>query len=280
MPIIEVACSTPAPSGVLATLARVAAAAIGVPPTKAWVIWRELGEAELFIAGRGEQPWAAAFVTCRRSHSRTGVAALVDAVRAELGRALELDKERVFAQVRRVDDEEVWEIKDMEDQTTKLAHTVTPIAWVHNARTALDDDFWGGIESVIELDAAYPDDAFEGIEAFSHVMVIYWFHLLSGEVHVGARHPRGREDWPKIGIFAQRAKRRPNLIGLSCCRVLGREGRRLRVLDLDAVDGTPVLDIKPHIAQFGPQLDQGANGTTQPGWIDELMADYWAVSED
>ena len=86
----------------------------------------------------------------------------------------------------------------------------------------------------------------------------------------GARHPRGRTDWPKIGIFAQRGKNRPNRIGLTTCRILSVSGRDLTVEGLDAIDGTPVLDIKPVMAGFLPRGE-----VREPDWAREIMAGYW-----
>ena len=86
----------------------------------------------------------------------------------------------------------------------------------------------------------------------------------------GSRHPRGRADWPAVGIFAQRGKNRPNKIGLSTCRLLRVEGVSLAVANLDAIDGTPVLDIKPYIIEFGP-----AGEVKQPAWATELMTGYF-----
>jgi hypothetical protein len=70
--------------------------------------------------------------------------------------------------------------------------------------------------------------------------------------------------------FAQRAKGRPNRIGVTTCEILDVEGRRIRVRGLDAIDGTPVVDLKPFMAEFAPR------GTVrQPEWSHELMRDYW-----
>ena len=85
-----------------------------------------------------------------------------------------------------------------------------------------------------------------------------------------ARRPRGNPDWPEVGIFAQRAKDRPNRLGVTTCRILEVTARTVRVEGLDAIDGTPVVDLKPDIAQFaarGPHR--------QPRWADELMAGYF-----
>jgi tRNA (Thr-GGU) A37 N-methylase len=89
-------------------------------------------------------------------------------------------------------------------------------------------------------------------------------------VNLGARHPRGRTDWPKVGIFAQRAKARPNRIGVTTCELVDVDGLDLRVRGLDAIDGTPVLDVKPYMQAFGPRGE-----VREPEWVAELMANYW-----
>jgi tRNA-Thr(GGU) m(6)t(6)A37 methyltransferase TsaA len=149
---------------------------------------------------------------------------------------------------------------------------MTPVAVVHSTRKEATDDHWNRERAVIELDASqFSDEALFGLESFSHVQVLYVMHAVDEEdVETRARHPRNRADWPKVGIFAQRAKRRPNRIGLSCCRVLGVTGLRVEVEGLDAIDGTPVLDLKPWVREFGP-----AGETRQPDWMTELMKDYF-----
>lgn len=89
-------------------------------------------------------------------------------------------------------------------------------------------------------------------------------------VERGARHPRGRQDWPLTGVFAQRNKDRPNRIGVTICAVVSVEGMRLKVEGLDAIDGTPVIDIKPVMREFAPREE-----IRQPAWVSELMSDYW-----
>jgi len=101
--------------------------------------------------------------------------------------------------------------------------------------------------------------------------VIFHFHGVGEDkVEYGARRPRGRADWPLVGIFAQRGKNRPNRIGLTTCAILKVEGTRLHVRGLDAIDGTPVLDIKPVMREFLPRGE-----VRQPDWATELMAEYW-----
>jgi tRNA (adenine37-N6)-methyltransferase len=87
---------------------------------------------------------------------------------------------------------------------------------------------------------------------------------------LAARRPRGNPDWPEVGIFAQRAKRRPNRIGVSVCELVGVDGLQLAVRGLDAIDGTPVLDIKPYLTEFAPRTP-----VRQPHWSRQLMAGYW-----
>jgi tRNA (Thr-GGU) A37 N-methylase len=142
---------------------------------------------------------------------------------------------------------------------------------VEGARDDLEDDYWGGQESCIVLSAGIPPEALQGIETFSHVEVLFLFdRVAASKVVLGARHPRNNRDWPEVGIFAQRAKARPNRIGSTICRVLRRDGPRLYVAELDAVAGTPVLDLKPVMAEFLPRGE-----TRQPDWSRELMSHYW-----
>ena len=110
-----------------------------------------------------------------------------------------------------------------------------------------------------------------GLDGFSHVEVVFQFHGVDEQaVNLGARHPRGRTDWPRVGILAQRAKARPNRLGVTTCELVGADGLRLTVRGLDAIDGTPVLDVKPYMAEFAPRTP-----TRQPAWATELMAGYW-----
>jgi tRNA-Thr(GGU) m(6)t(6)A37 methyltransferase TsaA len=146
-----------------------------------------------------------------------------------------------------------------------------PIGHVEATRTEAVDDDWGGAESSIVLDERFPSDALDGIEDFSHVEVLFHFDRAAPEkIVTGARHPRNNPEWPAVGIFAQRGKSRPNRIGSTICRVLGRNGRRLRVAELDAIDGTPVLDLKPVMREFLPR-----EVVHQPEWASELMERYW-----
>jgi tRNA-Thr(GGU) m(6)t(6)A37 methyltransferase TsaA len=148
-----------------------------------------------------------------------------------------------------------------------------PIGTVRSARTTPDDDAWDEIETSTALDPAqFRPDALAGLDAFSHIEVVYHFDRVpDSEIQTAARHPRGRADWPKVGIFAQRGKGRPNRIGVTACKLLSVDGLTLRVQGLDAIDGTPVLDIKPVMKGFLPRGE-----IREPVWAAELMKGYWS----
>ena len=146
-----------------------------------------------------------------------------------------------------------------------------PIGYVEAARKQMGDDYWGGQESCVVLSDRFTPDALRGIEDFSHVEVLFHLDRVDpSNVVFGSRHPRNNRDWPSVGIFAQRAKNRPNRIGSTICGVTRVEDLRLYVSELDAVAGTPVLDIKPVMVEFLPRTD-----VRQPSWSRELMAEYW-----
>src|SRR5262245_26686620 len=116
---------------------------------------------------------------------------------------------------------------------------IEPIGVVRSLRAEVRDDEWGGTECTIILDKRFESDALAGIEDFSHAEILFFFDRVDPDkIVAGARHPRNNRAWPAVGIFAQRGKNRPNRIGSTIVRVIGRDGRVLRVAELDAVDGT------------------------------------------
>jgi tRNA-Thr(GGU) m(6)t(6)A37 methyltransferase TsaA len=148
---------------------------------------------------------------------------------------------------------------------------VRPVGYVQAVRTEVKDDFWGGAESCITLTDEFSPDALLGAADFSHVEVLFFFDKLDpASIVTGARRPRNNPGWPLTGIFAQRGKNRPNRIGSTICRVVRAEGNKLYVAELDAIDGTPVIDIKPVMAEFLPR-----QAVKQPDWSHELMREYW-----
>jgi tRNA (adenine37-N6)-methyltransferase len=152
------------------------------------------------------------------------------------------------------------------------AVTLDPVGVVVGGRDEVRDDGWDAERAVIRLDAArFGPEAVAGLEGFSHLEVVFVFDRVPhAKIERGARRPRNNPDWPLVGVFAQRGKNRPNRLGVSRCRLLGVDGLDLRVGGLDAVAGTPVLDIKPYMTEFGPRGD-----VRQPAWASELMAGYF-----
>ncbi len=145
------------------------------------------------------------------------------------------------------------------------------IGHVHSPVAHETDEGWGNVVSEIRL----RDDlaaGLEGLADFSHAVIIFLMHHASFDP---ARHllraPRDRDDMPRTGIFAQRAKHRPNPIGITAVPILGAAHGLLRVRGLDAIDGTPVLDIKPYVPAF-----DAVEHPTVPEWMAHLMRGYFA----
>lgn len=160
-----------------------------------------------------------------------------------------------------------------------MTNNITPlpvqvIGHVVSDRTEVSDDYWGTAASIIRLRPELGPETLVGLEEFSHLQVVWQFHLASpSDVHLGTRSPRGDSRWPPSGTFAHRNHRRPAQIAVSTPRLVKITGTDLHVLDLDAVDGTPVLDIAPWFEEFGPQGDRH-----QPSWPGEMLAQYWVAA--
>jgi len=144
-----------------------------------------------------------------------------------------------------------------------------PIAFVKNERKNKSDNNWRNVISEIELVNSLPIECFDSINDFSHLEIIFYFDK-SNKVVIGSEHPRENKNWPKVGIFAQRKKDRPNHLGLTIVKLIKVEERKLIVSGLDAIDGTPILDIKPVFTEFLPNED-----IKQATWTKELMNNYW-----
>lgn len=153
----------------------------------------------------------------------------------------------------------------MNDRATP---TFTPIGVVRNeVREGLDEG-WGAVRSELRLDSAWAG-ALHGLEAFSHVWVLFWMHD-SHMPEAPQRRPRDRQDMPLLGLLAQRAKHRPNAIGITAVEILEVGEELLVVQGLDAIDGTPILDIKPYMSVF----DRPAE-VREPEWAQRLMEGYF-----
>ncbi|MGH9921944.1 MAG: tRNA (N6-threonylcarbamoyladenosine(37)-N6)-methyltransferase TrmO [Nitrososphaerales archaeon] len=102
------------------------------------------------------------------------------------------------------------------------------------------------IVSEVIIDKRY-SRALDGIESYSHLFIIFSLHKVpTNETNVLKIHPRGRSDIKKVGVFATRSRSHPNKIGLAVVKLLKKSGNSLKVQALDAIDGTPILDIKPY----------------------------------
>lgn len=149
---------------------------------------------------------------------------------------------------------------------------VEAVAHVVGGRIEPTDDYWGGTQSIIRIDGTRFDvDSTAGLDAFSHLEIVFRFHLTDPtDLDVGARRARDNPQWPAVGIFGHRNMRRVNWLGVSRCRLIEVDGLDLHVEELDAVDGTPVLDIKPWFAEFGPRGD-----VRQAEWSVEMLDRYY-----
>lgn len=124
---------------------------------------------------------------------------------------------------------------------------------------------WGEVTSEIVIEEGL-SESLDGLEEFSHIIVVYWMHQVpTGARPPGKVHPRGRADLPLVGLFATRAPYRPNPLGVSVARLAARRGNILTVVGLDAVDGTPVIDIKPYM----PPIDNPAE-VRVPDWVTKV----------
>jgi len=150
--------------------------------------------------------------------------------------------------------------------------TMKSIGFVRGGRMEATKDGWGRNRSRLELrEDIFSPGCLQGLEAHSHIEVVFYFHLNADETtEYGARRPRGRSDWPTVGIFAQHGRMRPNRIGVSVCRLLSVVDLMVQVEGLDAVDGTPILDVKPVWSGYLPR-----GSIREPQWAKELMAAYW-----
>jgi tRNA (adenine37-N6)-methyltransferase len=144
-----------------------------------------------------------------------------------------------------------------------------PIGVVCSPITRPLEHGWGEVVSTIRVSAAV-SSGLRGVEAFSHLAVLFVMHRARFSDRDLVRRPRQRRDMPSLGIFAQRASCRPNLLGLTVVRLLGRQGPVLEVRGLDALDGSPVLDLKPHVRAF-----DSPGRPLEPEWMSRLMAGYF-----
>jgi len=120
---------------------------------------------------------------------------------------------------------------------------------------------WTEIVSDITIDSSLTE-ALDNLDEFSHIIVLYWMHHSTADQVPTKVHPMAKQELPLVGLFATRSPHRPNPVGKATVRLLQRQGNILKVEGLDAIDGTPIIDIKPYI----PGYDSATNAKVPP-WI-------------
>ncbi len=138
--------------------------------------------------------------------------------------------------------------------------SIKPVGIARNREREQHFGGWKNVVSDIAVNKKYRE-ALDGLEGYSHVLVVYWMH--KAKKRVIKHRPQGIG--PLVGIFACRCQGRPNPIGISAAKITGRRGNVLSVKGLDVINGTPVLDIKP----YTPQYDLVKNART-PKWAEKL----------
>lgn len=139
---------------------------------------------------------------------------------------------------------------------------IRPIGWVRNAVTDPRPSGWETVESELHVLPEFAQ-GLKGLEEFSHIIVLFWLHLVPQELRAaGQLHPGGRTDLPLVGTFATRTQLRPNPLGMAVVPLLGVERAVLRVRGLDAIDGTPLLDLKPHLPPY-----DAPEQARMPSWV-------------
>ncbi len=144
------------------------------------------------------------------------------------------------------------------------------IGVVRNAVREPTDAGWGSVVSRVEVRPEF-QAGLQGLDQFSHAIVVFLMHRAQfvPATHV-VRRPQERLDMPLVGIFAQRARHRPNAIGVTTVSIERLESCAVLVRGLDAIDGTPVLDIKPYVPAYDRPRDPRV-----PEWIERLMGGYF-----
>jgi len=139
--------------------------------------------------------------------------------------------------------------------------TLKAIGIVRNAVKQPLKQGWENVVSEIVVKSSLTE-ALDNLDEFSHIIVLYWMHQVAGSKSPAKVHPMGKPEVPAVGLFATRSPHRPNPIGKTTVRLLKRQNNILTVEGLDAIDGTPVIDIKPYL----PRYDSATNAKAAP-WI-------------
>jgi tRNA-Thr(GGU) m(6)t(6)A37 methyltransferase TsaA len=134
----------------------------------------------------------------------------------------------------------------MENTTKPIV--LHPIGYVKNDITQTPSQRNWQLELISDLVIDHKwIEGLEGLEEYSHIIILFWFHKVKDNEVILKIHPMHRMDLPVTGFFATRTYNRPNRIGETVVKLIERRGNIVRVKGLDALDGTPVLDIKPYL---------------------------------
>jgi len=140
----------------------------------------------------------------------------------------------------------------------------------HQARIEKYKEERRSISELVIDSGLVEDGILDGIEEFSYLLVLYWAHLGSPEGRKLTRgHPIGRKEFPLVGIFATRSPMRPNPVLLTTVELVERRGNVLRVTGLDAVDGSPLIDIKPYTPGYHQVHD-----VRMPQWMELITREF------
>jgi tRNA-Thr(GGU) m(6)t(6)A37 methyltransferase TsaA len=110
-------------------------------------------------------------------------------------------------------------------------------------------NWWEDVISEVVVGSSLTD-ALDGLENYSNIIILYWMHRIPEGRMPLKIHPRGNQEIPVRGLFATRTPNRPNRIGKTTVSLLERRGNILKVKGLDAIDGSPVIDIKPYTPDY------------------------------
>ena len=158
----------------------------------------------------------------------------------------------------------------MEDSTQQESINLTPIGRVVNGIEYPSHVEWKTVTSRVVI-APQLVEALDGIDGFSHIVIIFYLHRVNEDRRSCLKvHPQGKRELPLVGVFATRSPVRPNPIGVTVVQLLERQKNVLKVLGLDAYDGTPVLDVKPYLSR-----DDVLEEATMPDWLLRL----WELQE-
>ncbi len=161
-------------------------------------------------------------------------------------------------------------MNSVKEEATESRRELKAIGFVSNRVTEPVDDNWGSVVSRLNLRKEY-SKGITGLGQFSHALVLTFLNRSRFKKATDlVRRPRGLDSMPEVGIFAQRAKDRPNSIGVTAVEIISVGDGFVDVKGLDAINGTPILDIKPYYPQYDLIKDARV-----PEWVDTLMQNYF-----